>query len=75
MPFLPLAEAAPLWLPWLCSETAALFSYITVQLRAHNPKKALTELVAVDARAKYLDDQLDEDSVNKAAFAKIRTVR
>jgi len=61
----------------LCSEIGGdNFAYITVQPDKHNPKKALSMSWWLSMHVqKYLDDQLDEDSVNKAAFAKIRTVR
>lgn len=61
----------------LCSDVGQdNFAFITVQRDRHNPKKALSMSWWLSMHVqKYLDDQLELDGINKAAFAKIRSVR
>jgi hypothetical protein len=61
----------------LCSEIGSEnFAYITVQPDKRNPKKAISMSWWLSMHVqKYLDEQLDAEGVNKAAFAKIGAVR
>lgn len=61
----------------LCWEVGAdRFAYITVGRDPHNPQKALSMSWWLSKHVqKYLDDQLESDSINRAAFNRIESVR
>jgi hypothetical protein len=61
----------------LCNEIGSEnFTYITVAPDKDNPEKGLSMSWWLSMHVqKYLDEQLAPEGINKAAFAKITTVR